>query len=115
MNSLTITQTSVVAGLEPGSPPVDISGTVTNNSDDDTYIGDIEVSLVAVTVAPGTVGTCGIADFEVFNPVMPVDAALAPHATLTFAGASIGLVDATWNQDACQDATVELLYSTSAG
>lgn len=110
VNSLTITQTSVLTGLEPGSAPVAIHGTVTNNSDDDTYIDDIEVSIVAVTLAAGAVGTCTIADFELLNPVMTVDAALAPYATLTFAGASIGLVDAAWNQDACQDATVELSY-----
>lgn len=112
VNSLTITQTSALTGLEPGSAPVAIHGTVTNNSDDDTYIDDIEVSIVAVTLAAGAVGACSIADFVLLNPVMPVDAALAPHATVTFAGASIGLVDAAWNQDACQDATVELSYVT---
>ena len=113
VSSLTISQTAVIAGLEPGSAPVAIHGTVTNNSDDDTYIDDIEVSIAAVTLAPGAVGTCGIADFVLLDPVMSVDAPLAPHATVPFAGASIGLVDAPWNQDACQDATVDLRYVTA--
>lgn len=111
-NSLTITQTSVIADLEPGSAPVAIYGTVANNSDDDTFINDIEVSIVAMTLASGTVGTCTIADFVLLDPVMSVDAALGPHATVTFSGASLGLVDAAWNQDACQNATVELSYVT---
>jgi len=115
VNSLTIAQTSVLAGLEPGFPPVAIQGTVTNDSDDDTYIGDIEVSIAAVTLASGTVGTCSVADFVLLDPVMTVDAALAPHTTVTFAGASLGLVDQPWNQNACQNAAVELSYVALAG
>jgi hypothetical protein len=113
-NSLTITQTSVLTGLRPGSLPVSIAGTVTNNSDDETSIDDIEVSISAVTLAVGAAsGTCTVADFELLDTVMPVDATLAPHATLAFSGASLALVNAPSNQDACQGATVQLLYVTT--
>ena len=112
-NSLTITQTSVITGLSPTTGAVGIFGTVTNNSDEEARLDDIEVSIVGVTLAAGAAaGTCTAADYELFDAVMPVDVMLAARATTGFSGASIGFVDTAENQDACQGATVLLEYVT---
>ena len=51
-NSLTITQTSVMAGMAPGIDPVPIAGIVTNNGADSTYIYLVDVEITGVTPTP---------------------------------------------------------------
>jgi hypothetical protein len=111
-NSLTIVQTSIVSDLAPDADPEAIAGRVTNNSADDTFIVDVTVSIHSVIQAAGAVaGECDATDYELFDPVMPVGAALAAGASTEFEGASIGFVNKETNQNACQRATVVLLYT----
>lgn len=42
---------------------------------------------------------------------MPVDQALAPGGSASFARAAIGFDNKTVNQDACQQAVIHLLYT----
>lgn len=112
-DTLTIEQTSVMEGLAPTLTPTPIVGRATNVSTDDTYIIDVTVSIVSVTKAAGAVaGTCDATDYVILEPMMDVGVALAGGESTTFAGASIGFVDKLTNQDACQGATVRLLYTT---
>ena len=113
-NSLTIRQTSAMTAMIPGRSPASIGGTVTNNGSDETDIIAIVVSIAGVTKSGGAVaGTCGAEDFIVLDSRMPVGQTLAPGATTTFSGASIGLRNGPTNQDACKGSTVHLLYTTS--
>lgn len=113
-NALTIVQTSTIAGLAPNVAPTAITGRVTNNSTDDTFLAEIVVSVLEVTKAPGAApGTCDASDYLLVAPVMPVGQALAGGASTTFSGASIGFLDKSTNQDACQGATFTLLYTAS--
>ena len=110
-DTLTVVQTSTMAGLSPNVDPADIAGRVTNNSTDDTSIAEVTVSVLEVIKSPGArAGTCDASDYVIVDPVMPVGVALAGGASTTFAGASIGFVDKVTNQDACQGAIVRLLY-----
>ena len=114
-DSLRITQTSVLTGLGPDVAPLTITGRVTNNSDDDTYITAVTVSMTSVTKAPhAAAGTCDVSDYILTDTRMPVDKALGPHESLSFSGASIGFGNTSANQDACKGATVHLRYFSAA-
>lgn len=111
-NSLTITQTSTMTGLAPNVAPTAITGLVTNNSTDETYIVEIVVSILGVTkVAGAAAGACDATDYLLMEPAMPVGQMLTGGASAPFSGASIGFADKLTKQDACQGATVTLLYT----
>lgn len=111
-NALAIEQTSIVSGLSPTAPPAPIVGRVTNLSTDDTYIADVTVSIYNVTKADGAIaGTCDATDYVLTDPVMPVGVPLLGGASTEFSGATIDFLDKPVVQDACQGATVWLLYS----
>jgi hypothetical protein len=112
-NTMTITQTSVLAGLAPGIAPTAITGVVTNNSTDSTNVTAIAVSIEAVTTRTGAVGVCVADDFVLIAPRMPVGQTLQGGGSATFGGASIGFNDTSVNQDACKSATVTLRYTTA--
>jgi hypothetical protein len=114
-NSLSITQTSVLAGLRPGAEPLEITGTVTNDSDDDTYITAVSVTMTSVSKAPhAAAGTCDVSDYALTGSRMPVDEALGPHESLSFTGATLGFSNKSVNQDACKGATIRLRYHSAA-
>jgi hypothetical protein len=111
-DSLSVVQTSTMTGLAPNVVPTAITGRITNVSTDDTYIVNVTVSILTVTKAPGaSAGACDASDYVIVAPVMVVGQSLIGGASTVFAGASIGFVDKPTNQDACQGATVGLLYS----
>lgn len=111
-NSLTVVQTSAMDGLAPGLAPVPITGLVRNNGPDGTYVAAVTVEITSVEVRPGShPGTCDAGDYVLLDTRMPVDQALAPGGSASFAGAAIGFDNKTVNQDACQQAVVHLLYT----
>jgi len=114
VNSLTITQTSTNSGLSPTQPPSLITGRVTNNGPDDTFVTAVIVTIGAVTMAPGAAaGSCDASDYILIDPRMPVDSPLAASGgSAAFSGAHIGFTDKPSNQDACQGAVVDLHYVT---
>ncbi|HEY0217375.1 MAG TPA: hypothetical protein VGC57_13385 [Cellulomonas sp.] len=114
-NSLTITQTSTMSGLAPGVAPAAITGLVVNNGTDSTVVVAIDVAIAFVTLDPDApAGTCDASDYLLTDTRMPIGRTLDPGGSATFAGASIGFSDKSTNQDACQHATVALLYTTAA-
>lgn len=113
-NSLTVTQTSVMENLAPGTAPVPITGLVVNNGTDSTHITAVLVEITSVTASPrAPAGTCNASDYVLVDPQMPVDRTLSPRASTPFAGASIGFSNKTTNQDACKHATIHLLYTVN--
>ncbi len=113
VNSLTITQTSVVTDLAPGRPPVILAGVITNNGPDSTHITAIDVEITSVTRAlDAAPGTCTTSDYELVDARMLVGRTLAASGgSVVFSGASLGFINKTTQQDACQRATVHLLYT----
>lgn len=113
-NSLTVVQTSVMQGLAPGSPPLAIAGIVSNNGTDSTTIIAVNVEITGVITDPGAApGVCEMSDYYLLDPLMPVGRTLEPGGSTTFAGASIGLRNTSVNQDTCQGAAVQLLYTAN--
>lgn len=114
-NSLTVTQTSTMAGLAPGVAPAPITGKVVNNGPDSTYIDVVTVEITAVTTAPGTpAAACDASDYLLLGTTMPVGRTLGPDGgAAPFSGASIGFANKPVNQDACQRATVHLRYTAN--
>lgn len=109
---LHIIQTSTMVGLAPGVAPVPISGRLTNNGAHSTFVATVEVEISSVTAgseSPG--GRCLVGDYSVTASRMPVGRVLAPGATTSFTGASLRFRTTTDNQDACQGATIHLLYT----
>lgn len=111
--SLTVVQTSVMTGLAPGVAPVAIVGLITNNGPNPVEVTVVEVTITSVTPAlDAAPGVCGPSDYVLLNARMPVDRTIeAGGGSTEFSGASIGFTTTSTNQDACQRATVQLLYA----
>lgn len=115
-NSLSVVQTSVMAGMAPGIAPVPIAGTVSNHGLDSTFIDVVDVEIAWVsTVAGSVVGTCDVSDYVLHDTRMPVNRTLSPGGSSPFAGASIGFNNKSGNQDTCKGATVHLRYIANPG
>jgi hypothetical protein len=113
--SLSITQTSTIDDLAPGRPPGPITGTIVTNGETSTYIASVTVQITSVTLAPGVeAGACAASDYTLVNALMPVKRMLRPGQSVPFSGASIGFASTTANQDACQGAVVQLLYTANS-
>ncbi len=113
--SLTVIQTSRMAGLAPTVAPVAITGLVRNNGPDSTVVAAVDVAITAITTAPGRTGTCDASDYVLLGTRMPVNQTLEPGGTAPFVGAAIGFRDKAINQDACQHATIHLRYTVVPG
>lgn len=110
---LTVTQTSTMDGLAPGVAPAPITGLLVNVSTDETVVAAVDVEILSVV--PAGTGACSAEDYTVVDPRMRVDETLQGGASTTFDGASIGFRSSAENQDACQGATVRLLYTVVPG
>lgn len=110
---LTVTQTSTMDGLAPGVAPAAIAGLLVNVSTDATVVAAVDVEILSVV--PTGAGACDAEDYTVLDPRMRVDQTLQGGASATFEGASIGFRSTADNQDACQGATVRLLYTVVPG
>ncbi len=109
-----IGQISTNVGIAPGVAPTPITGRIANNGPQPIYLTAITVEISRVTTVPGLrSGACDSTDYDLHDPVMPVEVLLAPGESTTFTGASIGFHNKPINQDACQAATVGLLFRTS--
>jgi hypothetical protein len=109
--AFTITQTSVIAGLAPGTPAVRIDAVGTNTGDTSIFVETVDVRIAFVTKAHLAVaGTCDATDYIVENPQMPVNETVPPAGSVEFGGATIGFNNRATNQDACKGATVHLAY-----
>lgn len=113
--SLVVSQLSVNAGMGPFVEPSAITGTVSNGGAERTYISRIVVSIASVIHADDAVaGPCDADDYALAGQTIQVDKALDPGASLEFGGATIGFLTTDRNQDACQGATVDLMYTVVA-
>ena len=110
--SVRVVQTSTMDGLAPGIAPVPITGLVTNTGSATVTVVAVHVTIESVSADPASVaGTCDATDYVLLDPHMTVDRTVAPGRSTAFAGASIGFSNKSTLQDACQNATVHLLYT----
>ena len=114
-HSVIITQTATITGMAPSVAPQRITGTVTNTSKKSTELGTITASIGSVTMAPlAAPGRCDSSDYMLLYPMMPLNVAVLPGASVAFAGAMMGFRDKAWsNQDACKGAVIQLIYRLS--
>jgi hypothetical protein len=113
VSSVTVIQTSPLENLAPGVAPAAITGQIINNSPDSIFITAVTVEITSVTRDPGSVaGACDASDYTLLDSRMSVERTLAAvGGSTTFSGASLGFNNKSVNQDACQRATVQLLYT----
>lgn len=119
-STLQITDTTSINDMAPGVAPEGISGTIENTqgtNGQNEYVTSVIVSIGSVTEnTPGSgfSGTCSASDYTLSNATMTVGQDLTPGETVTFSGATIGFNDkAGTNQDNCQGATVNLVYTSN--
>jgi hypothetical protein len=109
-------QTTVLNPMYPGDSPQVISGNFDNGNDGPVYVTTVTASIGSVTKASGApAGTCDATDFTLASPVMTVNAQVpSGNGVSSFTGATIHFNNkASVNQDACQDATVNLAYAVA--
>lgn len=100
--------------LAPGIAPVAITGIITNNGTESTFITTVTVRISSVTKDPAaTAGPCTDSDYVLLDVAMPVGQTLAPGQSVNFAGARIGFNNKASNQDACRRSVVNLQYVSS--
>jgi hypothetical protein len=116
-NTLSITDGTTISDLAPGVAPGSVHGTIQNTQavgGQNEYVHQVTASIASVTKASGApAGTCDETDYTLSNPVMTVDEDLAPQASASFSGATLGFNNKATNQDACQGATVSLAYASN--
>jgi hypothetical protein len=113
--SVQVFQTSVMDGLAPGIAPVAIHGIVVNSGSSTIRVIAVDVRISSITVELDShTGSCDATDYRLVDEHMPVSRTLFTGRSATFAGASIGFSDKPTAQDACQNATVHLLYTVRA-
>ncbi len=112
---------SPAPGIYPGaSAAIDLQ--FTNPNDLALTLQDLTVSIQSITQAPGAVGACTAADFEIAQLPAAVDVVLPPSSSATLSALGVaaadlprfGMLNTSLNQDGCQGATITLLYTGTA-
>lgn len=111
---ITVNQTSVVTGLYPGEPGVELEGTFTNPN-----AGAVRVATV--TAAIGTIAPvgCAAANYTITDPTYTVNANVPAGTGVGSWGGGPGggpvvsMVDTGSNQDVCKNAVVNLTYTSN--
>jgi hypothetical protein len=109
--AITVVQTSVVSGLEPGGAAQPLSGNFTNGNTSPVYVTDVVASIASVTKGGAVAVGCDASDYTIVNPVMAVGHEVASGTGDSWSGATIVFNNKSdANQDACKGATVNLSY-----
>jgi len=109
-------QTVSLDAMYPGDSAQVISGNFDNDNDGPVHVSTVTASIFSVVKAPGApAGTCDATDFTLASPIMTVNAQVpSGNGQGSFSGATIHFNNkAAANQDACQNATVNLSYAVS--
>ncbi len=107
-------QTTTLNPMYPGDSAQTISGNFNNSNDGPVFVTTVTASIASVIKAGGAPpGTCDASDFTLASAVMTVNAQVpAGNGQGAFSGATIHFNNKpATNQDACQNATVNLAYA----
>jgi hypothetical protein len=113
-SAVSITQTSTVSGLRPGSPAQALDFDINNTASVNQYVTSVVVAMTGVT-GPNIDGThpCTTGDFSLVQPAA-INADLTPGVHhYAPSGATLAMLDSGSNQDGCKGATVALSYTIS--
>jgi len=109
--ALAVNQTSTVAPMYPGDEPQILSGDFDNTSSGPIHVNSVLVAISDVTLDGEPVEGCSAADYTLTGAVMSAEQDVAVGAGVgSWSGATIQFNDTTADQDACQGATVNLVY-----
>ncbi|SOE72266.1 hypothetical protein SAMN06296378_2435 [Salinibacterium xinjiangense] len=107
-NSISVTQTSAIAGMGPGSAAAPVTGFVTNGGATPVALDRICVTISGTSMSRGISEACPAIDFSITGNWMPIKAMLASGESVPFAGAFIRFLDQNNNQDTCKNAALHL-------
>ena len=107
-NSISVTQTSVIAGMGPGSAAAPVTGFVTNRGASPVALDRISVTISGISTSRGSWEACPATDFSITGKWMPIRTTLAPGESVPFEGAFIRFLDQNNNQDTCKNAALHL-------
>jgi hypothetical protein len=112
--AVTVTQTSTVSGLVPGSASQPVDFDITNAKTTPQYVTSVAFTITSITnITGGAPATgCTSADFTLVQPnaiAADVAAGVTHYAP---SGASIAMIDAAGNQDGCKNVTVHLTFTS---
>lgn len=113
--ALTVAGATAPTDLAPGVAAGPVTVTVTNPGSSSVKVSQVVASIASVSKAAGApAGGCTASDYTLSGATMTTGAAeLAPGASTTFSGASLGFNNTGSNQDGCKGATVNLSYTAS--
>jgi len=113
--AISVVQTSVVGGLQPGGAAQTLSGNFNNGNTSPVYVANVVASIESVTQAVGAVGACDATDYILDTTPMVVNAEVpSGSGTGAWGGATIKFNDeVATNQDGCKGATVHLGYTSN--
>lgn len=112
--AITVNQTGVVTGLEPGGAPQTLSGKFTNPNTSPVYVTSVTASIASVTKGGAVAVGCDATDFTLANATMGVGHEVASGTNVdSWSGATIAFNNKASNQDACKDVTVNFAYSSN--
>lgn len=108
-NSITINQTSVVAGLYPGGPAQALSGDFSNPN-----ASAVTVASVSGSVTGTSVVGCAAADFVVTgSPAANAQSVPSGANVGSWSGLSVSMTNTAVNQDLCKNATLTITYTSA--
>ncbi|UKA60002.1 hypothetical protein [Arthrobacter sp. FW306-2-2C-D06B] len=111
--TITVNQTGVVTGLEPGGAAQTLSGNFTNLNTSPVFVADVTASIASVTKGGVTAVGCDSTDFTLANATMTVGHEVASGTNVdSWHGATIAFNDKATNQDACKNVTVNFAYAS---
>jgi hypothetical protein len=111
--AVNVTQVGTIAGLVPGGAAQAVDFKIANGKTTSQYVTSVSVSIDSIKkTADNTTATgCTTADFTIVQPTAINRDLAAGDTTFSPSGASIAMNDATTNQDACKNVTVNLAYA----
>jgi hypothetical protein len=114
--SITVKQTSSVAGLYPGGPAVTLAGNFDNPNAGAVFVHQVAATLSSVSggSANPSLPACTTDDFSLAGGPVTVDAEVpAGTGVGAWSGITVRLLNTGANQDNCKGATVHISYTSN--
>jgi hypothetical protein len=113
--AITVTQTTVPAGLYPGGAASSLAGKFNNTNDGPVHVNEVSATIGAITGPNITVGTpCTADDYALDGFPVTVNADIAAGTAVgAWTGGTIAMVETGVNQDGCKGATVTISYTSN--
>jgi hypothetical protein len=111
--SLTVNQTSSIAGLAPGADAQPLAGTFDNPNTTPITVNGVTATIAGVTTEDGDTTACATDNYLIGGTGTVTDPVPAGTAVGSWSGLTIQMVDTGDNQDVCKGATVQIAYTAN--